>query len=72
MDIENIRKTYPAKFSHTVNVIADSRVLADMAATAKSGSPFISLAITNVTVAVGDARSIRPGRYTDGERSEIR
>jgi len=37
-------------------------VLNEMAATAKSVSPPISFAITQVNVAEGDARRIRPGR----------
>ena len=67
-----MKKCHAAIFSQTLNVIAESMVLAEMAATAKSGSPFISLAITNVTVAVGDARMMSPGRYSGGGRLKNR
>lgn len=46
----------------TAKVIEDNKVLKDIAATAKSESPFISFAMIYVMVAVGDAKSIRPGR----------
>ena len=55
-----------ATLSQNENVTAEMRVLEEIAATAKSASPFISFAIMYAIVAVGDARSIRPGRYSFG------
>ena len=50
------------KASQNMNVPAERMVQREMAALAKSGSPFISLAITYVTVAVGDANRMIPGK----------
>ncbi len=49
-------------FNQKVNVTDDNSVLSDIAATAKSVSPFISFAMTYVMVAVGEARRINAGK----------
>lgn len=56
-----IAKNHAAICSQTLNVTAESIVLMEIAATANSGSPPISFAMTRVTVAGGDARMIIPG-----------